>query len=113
MILVLDNVQPALVRLVAGLANAVSNSMIALPPIVITHAWDGQHKEGSFHKKYGALDVRTHNLSKDQRIFLLSQLHLKFPRPRFDVLLEDDGKPNEHIHIEDNYAITPVEETPE
>lgn len=104
MILVLDNVTPPLVRLVAGLANAQASMPPGFPNIYITHGHDGEHKVGSLHKLYAALDIRTHNLTEEQLTAFLIKLRAKFPTPHFDVLLEGARTTNEHIHIEDNYA---------
>jgi hypothetical protein len=106
MLLVLDNVRPPLVRLIAGVAN-VLKELDVFPNVYITHAFDGEHKRGSLHKRYAALDIRSHNLSLEQRAHFLQLLRLKFPHPRFDVLLESRGTPNEHIHLEDNAAKDP------
>lgn len=104
MLRVLDNVEPTLVRLVAGLGNVIATLPEGFPNIYITHAWDGVHGEGSLHKMYAALDVRTHNLTDREADILLDMLQVKFPYPRFDVIHEDPGGPNQHFHIEDNSA---------
>lgn len=103
MLLVLDNVTPPLVRLVAGLSNTVA-SLLAFPNVYITHGQDGGHKKGSLHYRYAAIDVRTKNLTPEQQTLLVSALQLRFPKPRFDVLFEDPDTDNQHIHIEDNSA---------
>lgn len=110
MLLVLGSVTPPLVRLVAGLGNAVAELRLgpeSFPNVFITHAYDGEHKPGSLHKKYAALDIRVHNLNREERSVLLAKLRAKFPTPRFDVLYEAPDTPNEHIHIEDNQPWTP------
>lgn len=104
MLRVLDNVTPPLVRLVAGLANAVWDLGPEFPQVYITHGQDGSHKKGSLHYRYAALDVRTKNLTAMEADLLISRLLVKFPKPRFDVIFEDRGNPNQHIHIEDNSA---------
>ena len=101
MIYVINGVTPPLVRLVAGLANAAQSIGT---DVFITYARNGVHKEGSLHYRYGALDIRTHNLTVEQRTLLLTNLQSRFPKPQFDVLLESAGTPNEHIHVEDNTA---------
>lgn len=104
---VLDNVTPPLVRLVAGVANVTHEMPVAVPAgIFVTHAFDGAHKLGSLHKLYAALDLRTKNFpSEEAKMIFYKLLLAKFPAPRFDVLFEDRGDENEHIHIEDNSAL--------
>jgi hypothetical protein len=104
-LVVTDNVQPPLVRLVAGLGNVVAALMWPNLEVAIRHAFDGNHKPGSLHKLYAALDVRTHNFpSEDAKDAFFLALRAKFPSPRFDVIFEDRLTPNEHVHIEDNAA---------
>lgn len=108
MLLILDNVQPPLVRIVAGVANTVAilhQDYPTFPNVYITHAWDGEHKVGSLHKKYAAVDIRTKNLTREEQQLLFDRLKVKFPIPRFDVLFEDRDQSNQHIHIEDNRAL--------
>lgn len=101
---VLDNVQPLLVRLIAGVGNALRSLPEDFPNVYITHAYDGAHKEGSLHKKYAALDIRTKNLTAGEIQLLLIRIRSRFPNPRFDVIFEDEGGANQHIHLEDNAA---------
>lgn len=103
-LLVLNNVKPPIILLMAGIANVVSP--LSFDSVVITHGEDGVHKPGSLHKLYAALDLRTKNLTDPDKSLLFDLLCDKFPRPRFDVIFEDRGGPNEHIHIEDNSALS-------
>lgn len=102
----LDGVTPPLVRIVAGIANVAHEMAIVVDGgLFITHAFDGAHMPGSLHKRYAAVDLRTKNLTTDHdKSELFALLRAKFPLPRFDVLFEDRGGANEHIHIEDNTA---------
>lgn len=101
-LLVLDNVTPPLIRLVCGIANTIAS--MPIQDVTITHGTDGVHKAGSLHGIGAALDVRTHNQTDVHKTALFTMLSEKFPAPRFDVIFEDRGGPNEHIHIEDNFA---------
>lgn len=77
-----------------------------LSEVVITSALDGKHSEGSLHPKGKALDIRTKNL-KDRRAkkrfkdLMAEVLNLDaFVPGQYDVILEDLGGPNEHLHCE-------------
>ena len=66
--------------------------------LVITSGDDGTHMAGSKHYNGNAVDIRSHDLHGIQALMVV---HLKKQLgDRYDVLLEDPGGPNEHIHIE-------------
>lgn len=83
---------------------------------VITSGADGAHKEGSYHGTGEAFDVRTKSLvghskrevAKEVAVALGGSGAEKGIKPgtfaydggEFDVLLEDLGGPNEHLHVE-------------
>lgn len=103
-LLVLPSVEPPVIMITAGVAN-VAATMDCVDAIVITHGLDGEHKVGSLHRLYAAVDIRTKNLKTEvDKTNLYFKLMDKFRAPRYDVLFEDRGGVNEHIHIEDNYA---------
>ncbi len=63
----------------------------------ITSLNDGKHKEGSFHYKFLAVDLR----SKDHLDPTMWYEKIKRTlAPQYQVIFEDKGGPNEHIHIE-------------
>lgn len=64
----------------------------------ITSANDSKHSATSWHYKGFALDFRTHDFKGDKQE-LLHALREALG-PEFDVLLEGEGTPNEHIHVE-------------
>ena len=64
----------------------------------ITPANDGKHSDASWHYKGRALDFRTHDFTGDKQQLLYSLKEAL--GPEFDVLLEGDGTPNEHVHLE-------------
>jgi hypothetical protein len=67
--------------------------------LVITSATDGTHSTGSLHKKGAALDIRSKNLSPDQKKALLRAFKAGAEK-QFDFILEDQGLSNEHFHLE-------------
>lgn len=70
--------------------------------LVITSANDGKHMKTSRHYKDEALDVRTHNWSvtpNRSKAFIMGWLQTQLG-PKFTVMLEDEGTPNEHCHIQ-------------
>lgn len=97
MIFVKRSVEPPLIRLVAAVANVAST----LPDsVTITSGIDGRHKVGSRHYTASAIDIRSHNFpsAASKRTFItdvLSRLG-----PGYDMLLEYEGQPNEHFHLE-------------
>lgn len=68
--------------------------------IVITSMNDGEHMVGSRHYTDEAIDIRTHNFeSREQKI----EFCLRFGDllgPKFTILLENEGTPKEHIHVQ-------------
>lgn len=64
----------------------------------VTSVNDSKHSESSLHYKGCALDFRTHDFRGDKQQ-LLHELREALG-PEFDVLLEGEGTPNEHIHAE-------------
>jgi hypothetical protein len=67
---------------------------------VVTSGNDSKHSKNSFHYKNLAFDVRTNDLFPGLAEQILRDLKAALYVYGFDVLLEDKGKPNEHIHVE-------------
>jgi len=66
---------------------------------VVTSAGDGQHKEGSLHYTGCALDFRTKHVGDSaQKHAIVARI--KTALPQCDVLFENEGAPNEHLHVE-------------
>jgi len=66
----------------------------------ITSGTGGVHTHGSLHYHGYAIDIRTHHVStKSEKIAILNVLKQRLG-DQFDVVLEAEGTPNEHIHIE-------------
>lgn len=68
-------------------------------PLVITSCNDGQHKEDSFHYRGLAVDLRTKTLPENERTAAVKRLREALGT-EFDVLYENVGQPNEHVHVE-------------
>lgn len=68
-----------------------------------------EERDSGLHPHDRALDIRTHNLfvgleidgeRRKKNLEMLAQALRARLGPGYDVLLEDAGTPNEHIHIE-------------
>lgn len=68
-------------------------------PAWISSGNDGEHKPGSFHYKDAALDFRIRHVPEAKRTAIVKALYARL-WPQFDVLWEDRGKANEHLHVE-------------
>lgn len=93
-------ITPALLHML-GAVERLSRGMFALPEegLVITAGSDGQHVPASRHYKGEAIDLRSKTMSATIRNGLMSNLRAELG-PQFAVLLEDEGRPNEHIHVQ-------------
>lgn len=69
---------------------------------VITSLADGRHGPRSWHLRDGvcrAVDVRTKTLAPGEREAIVALIRRNLGRD-YDVLLEDAGGANEHLHVE-------------
>lgn len=86
-------------------ALAVHAAFLELAPgklTMITSGTEADHGERSFHYNGLALDFMTHHLTRVQLAELVQRLQegigsVLLP---YDVVLEDEGQPNEHLHVE-------------
>ena len=62
---------------------------------VLTSGTDGTHKEGSLHYKGMAIDLRTRDLTVDQRMGVFHYLRAILEPLGYDVVVEPD-----HFHVE-------------
>lgn len=68
--------------------------------LTITSINDSKHMEGSRHYTDEAIDIRSHNFeSREQKLDFKMRFN-DFLGPKFTVLLESEGKPNEHFHVQ-------------
>jgi hypothetical protein len=66
---------------------------------VITSASDSKHGPNSLHYQGLALDIRTYTLPIPQVATVHRELKIALGE-QFDVVLEDAGNTNQHVHIE-------------
>jgi len=64
--------------------------------MVVRHLKDGKHKRASLHYIGNAGDLRTWDVDAEEIVIQLR----KRLGSEYDVVLEDKGGPNEHIHLE-------------
>lgn len=64
---------------------------------IVTSGSDGDHGVNSLHYTGLAVDIRIHHLKNPT--MMAEAIRATLPE-EFDVVLENLGKPNEHIHIE-------------
>jgi len=67
--------------------------------MVITSVNDSKHSEGSAHYRDEAIDLRCNDRPYEVDMALCRFLELKLG-PKFLVLYESKGTPNEHIHVQ-------------
>jgi hypothetical protein len=67
--------------------------------MTVTSLVDGAHSQNSLHYKGFAVDLRSKNLSDDQKGTVLQALKSALGSD-FDIILEGVGTPNEHFHLE-------------
>jgi len=65
----------------------------------ITSGNDGVHKLGSYHYLDAALDFRINTIPVEKKPLIVTRLQARLA-PQFRVLWEDQGTPNEHVHVE-------------
>ena len=65
----------------------------------ITSGNDGTHMAGSCHYTGDALDFRTHHLERPDFRVMMDEIKAALGQ-EFDVVIENVGEPNEHLHIE-------------
>ena len=86
------------VVMACAVVNAANTLGIAAD-MLITSGRDGQHRIGSLHYEDKALDFRTKHLTTDDKRALVKRTKQRLGL-EYDVLLEQEGKANEHLHVE-------------
>lgn len=87
-------------QLVIGLAvlDSMHQDMFG-KGIIITSLNDGYHMSYSLHYKGNAADIRSHDKTKEESESFINKVKI-FLGQDYDILLEDYGLANEHIHFE-------------
>ena len=83
-----------------GMAVVESAFELVGKPMVVTSINDGKHGRKSLHPKGFAVDFRTKHITDyewDNTVFPYIDKHLP---DEFDCILESNGLPNEHGHLE-------------
>lgn len=98
-------------ELVLGLVLAEQVFRDWRAPLVVTSVMDGRHAQGSLHYLGLAADLRSKHLETELRERVLRGLEDTLGPLGFQVLLEDEGESNEHIHLEHDpgHVRVPVE----
>ena len=66
---------------------------------VITSGIEGKHKSGTLHTEGKAFDFRTKSVQRQDLHPLVAHV-VESLGDEFDVLLEQQNQPNEHLHVE-------------
>lgn len=74
--------------------------------LMVTSIVTGDHGPVSFHYNYRAIDLRIHDIPQLMRPGVVRDLAAHLGRP-YQVIWEDQGKPNEHVHVEFDDGTTP------
>jgi hypothetical protein len=91
-------VVPKVVVIAAAVVNA-ANILGLKQDMLITSGSDGVHMPGSLHYLDRALDFRTKHLSLAGKRALVTSVKKRLGK-NYDVILENAGGMNEHLHIE-------------
>lgn len=92
-------VQPRLVDIIAAIGN-VAQPMTIPAEIWITSAMDSIHSPNSLHYALRAADVRTKNFPSLAAIQAFANRLREELGPAYQVIYEDPGGENQHLHIE-------------
>ncbi len=92
-------VQPPVIVLMAAVAN-VAQTLDAPTTILVTSGNDGTHATTSKHYSNEAIDIRSKSFPslKAKRAFIAAVL--KRLGTGYTMILEEEGKPNEHFHLQ-------------
>lgn len=93
-----NKIRPEIFHAIATAADVWEN--YGADELIVTSLNDGSHRQGSYHYTGDAVDIRTKNLpssaaKRNARDLLAGRLGKDF-----DVILEDLGGSNEHVHLE-------------
>ena len=87
-------------QVIIAAATINAANVLKIPvDMLITSGNDKVHARGSKHYKNEALDFRTKHLTTESKHALVAAVKARLGRS-YDVILEDEGGANEHLHIE-------------
>ncbi len=66
----------------------------------ITAGTNGQHAENSKHHTGEAFDIRSHDMDESKQAQFRESVTMALGMEKFTLLLEDQGRPNEHWHLQ-------------
>ena len=96
-ILVKAGVTPRALLLMAAVANVARDLAWN---VTITSGTDGSHRSNSKHYSGEALDIRTKNFpTRRAKQEFITAVLLRLG-PDYEMFLESEGKPQEHVHVE-------------
>ena len=102
----LKNITPALVWMIYRLEQ-FNRVMRGFPTnLTITSINDSKHMEGSRHYTDEAIDIRSHNFEDEAQKLNFILRFGDLLGPKFTILLENSGKPNEHFHVQVKKGLT-------
>lgn len=85
--------------IISAAAINAANVLGITKDITVTSGNDSKHKKGSKHYTDEALDIRTKNLTRDEKHALCTAVQSRLGED-YQVFLEFEGGPQEHAHIE-------------
>lgn len=91
-----STVKPPNLVILAAACNTAAELGIS---ITVTSGNDSAHKVGSRHFTNQAIDFRTKDMEKAVKAEFIAKMKARLGK-KYLVLLEDEGKANEHLHCE-------------
>lgn len=79
--------------------HSVAAKLFPGKELTVTSVSDSQHGPNSLHPKGYAVDIRSKNFSTEEKYKLLREATAALGA-EFDLILESEGKPYEHFHLE-------------
>lgn len=96
---------PRVCVIAAAAVNAANQCELGME-LVVTSGNDSLHMRGSRHYVDEALDFRTKTFSKVDKAAWIAAFKKRLG-PAYQIILEGEGTPNEHLHVEFDPPPTP------
>lgn len=107
MIKLKDSVRPRNLVILAAAANVFHTLIDGPADLVVTSGNDSRHMTGSKHYLGNALDFRTKTFTAAAKRLFKKRLAERLGGD-YDLVLEDEAGPNEHLHVEYDPPIAKV-----